>query len=145
MKNYLLLALLLLFGTMAFGQTTFGVGVSYDENLDFGVHARAKLGLQEKLAVQPQFTYWFQDGFTVLSLDANLAYDVAMIGEMPIYALGGLDWTRISFGGASDANFGINIGAGVTVGGNIYIEPRWQKFLCEDCGSGIGVNAGYYF
>jgi len=145
MKKYLLLLLFVpLFSFVAVAQTTFGVGAAWQENVDFGVEARAKLPLGETFDIIPSFNYWFTDG-TVISLDAVLAYDVATVSNLPIYALGGLDWTRASLGGFSNSELGINLGAGTIVGGNIYIEPRWTKFLCDGCGSSLSIHGGYYF
>ena len=145
MKKQLLLFMACMgFAALSFGQTKFGVGATYIG--DFGVQARANLDLGDKLGVIPSFSYYFTDIGSAWSIDANLTYDVAVVGdEMPIYLLGGLDYTTVSFGGSSNSEIGINIGAGIEINSHIYIEPFWRKAFCDFCGSDIGFNAGYYF
>lgn len=125
-------------------QTKFGAGATYYN--DLGVQARANLGLSDGIGVIPSFSYYFTEFFTVWSLDANLTYDVAVIGDdLPIYALGGLDYTTISANGQSDSNLGINLGGGIDITSNIYGEIFYRAAFCDNCGGDIGINAGYYF
>lgn len=125
-------------------QTKFGVGGTYVN--DIGVQARASLGLSDGIGVIPSFSYYFTDLVTVWSIDANLTYNVATIGDdLPIYALGGLDYTTSSFSGTSNSEIGINLGGGLDITSNIYAELFYRRFFCDGCGGDLGVNAGYYF
>ncbi len=149
MKNFILTLFFagLFIGT-SIGQTRFGGGATYlFEGTQFGIQGRAAIdGLMEKADIIPSFTYFLEDGATVMAIDINLAYDLLVIGEsIPIYGFGGLDWTRVSIGDVSDSNIGLNLGLGTVVGERIYIEPRWLKLFCDNCGDSFGFNVGYYF
>lgn len=141
-KQLLLLSFCFLLGSVAFGQTKFGAGVAYFN--DLGIQGRAKLDLGDKLGAIPSLTYYFGD-FTSIGVDGVVTYDVATVSEFPIYALGGLNWTRVSSGGFSNSELGINLGAGTEINTNIYVELRYLSFLCDGCGSDLGFNVGYYF
>lgn len=144
MKKYLLFfALSFCFALTSFGQTKFGAGATYID--DFGVQARASLGVGDNLGLIPSFSYYFTDGFTAISVDGNLTYGVAEVGDgIPIYALGGLDWTRVSSNGFSNSEIGINLGGGLEAG-SIYGEIFYRALFCDGCGGDIGLNVGYYF
>lgn len=133
------------FAFTSFGQTKFGVGATYLD--EFGIQARAKLDVGENLGLIPNVSYYFIDGATGLSFDANLTYNVAEIGDgLPIYVLGGLDLTRVSVSGFGSASeFGINLGGGVDITENIYGELFYRTLFCDGCGGELGLNAGYYF
>ena len=142
-KTLFLFAFCFSFATISFGQVSFGVGATYLD--DFGVQARASLDASDNIGVIPSVSYYFVDGFTAISADANLTYNVATVGDdMPIYALGGLDWTRVSADGFSNSEIGINLGAGTNVG-NIYGEVFYRTLFCDGCGGDIGLNVGYMF
>lgn len=103
------------------------------------------IGLNENLAVMPQFSYYFEDLFTVYSFDLNFTYDVAIIaGDVPLYAIGGLDLRTFSTAGASERNLGINLGGGILMG-HIYAEVFYRSMFCDGCSSDLGFNLGYYF
>ena len=134
-----------LFASMSFGQTQFGVGAAYYN--DFGVQARAKLGVGEKLNVVPSFTYWFADFGTRFNIDGNVNYNITSVADgVSIYATGGLGlWFLSGDGIESSSDLALNLGAGSQVTNNIYVELRWLNFLCENCGNDIGFQVGYYF
>jgi len=138
MKN-LLLTFLFCFSFLAIGtsQASFGAGVAYYN--DFGVQGRANIEM-DKLTIIPKFTYYFVDPGSAWVIDGDLAYDVAMIDENPVYAFAGPSFWK--FTGTSE--FGINIGVGARFS-NIYAELRWSKILCDFCGDDIGFAAGYMF
>jgi len=95
----------------------------------------------------PSVSYYFVDGATALSVDANLTYDIATVGDdMPIYALAGLDWTRVSINDTdlSNSEFGINVGAGTNIS-SIYAEIFYRHLFCDGCDGNIGFNVGYMF
>jgi hypothetical protein len=144
-KTLFFFAVCFCLATLSFGQVSFGVGGTYVD--DFGVQARANMDVSDGIGVIPSVSYYFVDGATALSVDANLTYDLTTVGDdMPIYALAGIDWTRISIDGidASNSEFGINIGAGTNIG-NIYGEVFYRKLFCDGCGGDIGLNVGYNF
>lgn len=131
------------FASVSFAQVNLGVGATYLD--DFGVQARAKLAASDNLGLIPQFSYYFTDGFTAISVDANLTYDIAVVAEeIPIYALGGLDWTRVSNDGFSNSEIGINLGGGTNIG-SIYAEIFYRAFFCDGCSGDLGLNLGYMF
>lgn len=144
-KTLLFFSLCFCFATLSFGQVSFGVGGTYVN--DFGVQARAGLDLTEDIGLIPSFSYYFVDGATTFGIDANLTYDVATVGDdMPIYALAGLDWTRVSVSDIdfSDSNFGLNLGAGTNIS-SVYAEVFYRLFFCDGCDGEIGFNVGYMF
>ena len=144
-KTLLLFAVCFSFATISFGQVSFGVGGTYVN--DFGAQVRANFDATETIGVIPSFSYYFVDGATSMSIDANLTYDITTVGDdMPIYALGGLDWTSVSIDGfdGSNSEIGINVGAGTNVG-NIYGEVFYRALFCDGCGGDIGLNVGYMF
>ena len=142
-KHILLFSLCCCFASVSFGQVNFGVGGTYVN--DLGVQARANLDVSETLGLIPSFSYYFTEIGSAFSIDGNLTYNVAEIGDgIPIYALGGLDYSVFSFGGNSDGNIGINLGAGTNVS-SIYGEIFFRKLFCDICGSDIGINVGYSF
>ncbi len=140
MKKFLLLFVVgFCFATTSFGQVSFGVGGTYVN--DLGIQARANLNVSDDLGLIPSFSYYFTDIGTQISIDANLSYNVATIGnDIPIYALGGLDWTRFSNNGLSNSEIGINLGGGINIG-NIYAEIFYRSLF----GGDIGINVGYMF
>lgn len=148
MKNLLLTtALFFCFLIVGNSQVSFGVGASYWN--DFGVQARANIEMAS-FDIIPKFTYYFTDGATVMALDADVAFDVANIGDdTPIYAFAGPSLRRFSadlgaFGSVSSTDLGINIGAGARFS-NIYVEAKYGFLLCDGCGGDIGFAAGYMF
>lgn len=139
-KQLLLFVVCMGFSALSFGQTKFGAGATYWN--DLGVQARASLNLVDNIGIIPSFSYYFADGGTVISVDGNATYNIAEIGDgMPIYGLAGLNWTRLSSGGFSDSDIGLNVGAGVQITPNIYAELFYRTVYTGD----IGLNVGYYF
>jgi len=143
MKNLLLTtALFFCFLIVGNTQVSFGVGASYWG--DFGVQARANIDM-EKFDIIPKFTYYFADGLTVIAFDADVAFDVANIGDdTPIYVFGGPSLYRASASGFSNSELGINAGAGARFS-NIYVEAKYGFLLCDGCSGDIGFAAGYMF
>ena len=138
-KALLFFSLCFCLATASNAQVTFGVGGTYVN--DLGVQARANLDLTETIGLIPSFSYYFSDPGTVISLDANATYNLTTIGDdMPLYGLAGLDYTRVSFAGASDSEIGLNVGAGTNIG-NIYAEIFYRTTYSGD----IGINVGYTF
>lgn len=148
MKNLLLTtALFFCFLIVGNSQVNFGVGASYWG--DFGVQARADIAL-ESFDIIPKFTYYFADGGTVMTFDADAAFNVATIGDdSPIYAFAGPSLYRVSvdlgpFGSASSTELGLNAGVGARFS-NIYVEAKYGFVLCDGCESELGFAAGYMF
>ncbi len=143
-KTLLFFSICFCFATISFGQVSFGVGGTYVN--DIGVQARAGLDLTDNIGLIPSFSYYFSEGeSTTLSVDANLTYDLTTVGDdMPIYALAGLDWTRVSIGDFSNSEIGLNIGAGTNIS-SVYAELFYRLFFCDGCDGEIGINVGYMF
>ncbi|MEE9438462.1 MAG: hypothetical protein V3V14_05635 [Saprospiraceae bacterium] len=125
----------------SFGQINFGVGATYFN--DLGVQARAAFDAGS-FEVVPKATYFFTKGVTVLEIDADVHFNVAEIAENPVYVLGGLGYHILSSSFASTSNLGINAGAGVRIS-NIFVEVKYAKILCENCGGDIAFTGGYMF
>ncbi len=143
MKN-LLLTFIFCFSFLAIGtsQVSFGAGATYWG--EFGVQARADIDM-ESFSIIPKASYYFVDGATNLVFDADLAFNVATIGDdMPLYVFGGPSLNRISSDFFSATELGLNFGAGVNIS-NLYVEAKYGFLLCDGCSGDIGVAAGYMF
>lgn len=143
MKN-LILTFLLSFTFLAVGtsQISFGAGASYWG--EFGVQARANIDM-ESFDIIPKATYYFVDGVTNLVFDADLAFNVATVGDdIPVYAFAGPSINRLSNDFISATELGINAGIGARLT-NLYIEVKYGFLLCDGCDGDIGFAAGYMF
>lgn len=141
MKNLLLTtALFFCFLIVGNTQVNFGVGASYWN--DLGVQARADIEMGS-FDIIPKATYYFGDA-TVMTFDVDLAFDVASIGENPLYAFAGPSLYRVSIAGFSSTELGINAGLGARFS-NIYVEAKYGFLLCDGCSGDIGFAAGYMF
>jgi len=93
----------------------FGGGISLSD--DVGIQARYEFDLSavENLEIAPNFTYFFVDGGTFFSINGDGHYDFALgeSGDLVVYPLAGLNWSRASAGGFSSSDIGLNIGGGV--------------------------------
>ncbi|HET7276313.1 MAG TPA: hypothetical protein VFI91_14180 [Longimicrobiaceae bacterium] len=104
----------------AAAQAQFGAQVSYAEDFDLGIGARAQFGLAQ-LGVENLFgiasvDYFFPDcgagDCNYIELNANGAISLPEVG-LPIYAGGGLNVAHASFGDFSNTEVGLNILGGV--------------------------------
>lgn len=130
-------------GGLAFGapearaQVAIGAQVSYAEDMDLGVGARAGVSLPfTGLGVMASFDYFFPgiDDFSYMELNANLLYDLTLV-RVPIfspYVGAGLNVARSSFDGASSSTKteeGLNLVAGAEFGVALlkpFVEFRYQ-------------------
>ncbi|MFT6808983.1 MAG: hypothetical protein ACJA01_002215 [Saprospiraceae bacterium] len=123
-------------------QFKFGAGVGLLEGR-FGVQAKAHNTFTEDFAGQGSFTYYFESGATVWSLDLDVHYKGFNIGDVEGFSLApfaGLNIYRVS-ASATGLNVGINGTLPITDSLDLYIEP---KIVIGGAGS-FGIAAGVYF
>ncbi|MFT4568434.1 MAG: hypothetical protein ACI9FN_003403 [Saprospiraceae bacterium] len=132
-------------------QFKFGAGVGLLEGR-FGVQAKAHNTFTEDFAGQGSFTYYFESGATVWSLDLDVHYKGFNIGDVEGFSLApfaGLNIYRVSVSAgnfnvgasATGLNVGINGTLPITDSLDLYIEP---KIVIGGAGS-FGIAAGVYF
>ena len=135
-------AFLLCLSFTASSQINFGVGGTYLN--DLGVQVRADVPVSSFTLI-PKASYYFIDNATALIFDLDAKYDLVNIGESnPLYAFGGLLYSRLSSGNFSSGDLGFNLGAGIRIN-HIYGEVRYSTVFCDNCNGDIGVAAGYMF
>ena len=106
----------------------FGFQLSYAEDTDFGIGARAEMSLRSvhpALRVVGSFDYFFPDNaglddvsVTYYEVNANLVYGFTLENNPNLapYVGGGLGWTRASVSFFGESASGTKIGTNVLVG-----------------------------
>lgn len=142
-KNFLLATVLIFcFSTIGKSQVTFGVGLTYLNEL--GVQARSEIQF-DRFNLIPKASYYIVDNTTSLSFELDLSYDLLTLGDdNPLYLFSGPALFRSSSNGNSNSDFGLNLGAGLEIS-QIYGEVKYTTLFCTDCGGQIGFSLGYMF
>ena len=136
-------------------QVRFGGGVAYGFDIEeIAISANALVGLNEKLAIQPSFNYYFVgEGVTFWELNGDLHYSLTGSETLDLYALGGISIVRtaieaVIFGvpfSVSDTVIGLNLGVGANFGSGGNITPFGElKYTVGDA-SQLVLSAGIRF
>ena len=131
-------------------QFKFGAGVGLLES-SFGVQGKAHYGVNDDFAGQGSFTYYFESGVTVWSLDLDVHYKGFDIGDVEGFSIApfaGLNIYKISSSGGFNVglsftglNLGVNGTLPLTDNLDLFVEP---KIVIGGVGS-FGIAAGVYF
>lgn len=143
-KLFLMTVMCFLFTQYGKAQLNFGAGAVFiPSGTVLGVQGKAVYGINDKIDIAADLTYFLPKlEVTTISLNADVHYNFMMIGgDKPLYGLGGLNYSRFSFGGFSDSYIGLNLGAGIMLN-QIFIET---KYLFQEGGGDIVFSAGYLF
>jgi len=134
--------LLITCSTTAFSHDfKFGVGATYGDKTDFGVHGRALIGMNEDIDLVGGFTFSVQSGLTLWQINADGHYTFLEKDDFSFYGLAGLSYSLAkTTGGELYDEIGFDIGAGV----------EFKKFFGEvkfDTGMGdqFALTVGMYF
>lgn len=118
---------------------------------DFGIGAGVTMPLLESVDFAPTFNYYFADGATMFTVDADFHYNFDLDETWTIYPMAGLLWFHASTDDILDEKgedynkLGINIG----VGARYNINERWAAIAeakyqwvdgWDDTFFSIGVN-----
>lgn len=161
---FIFLVLILAAGT-TFSQSSFGLSgtagtkAGIDENtgaakLGFGVHARMLSEIGEDFGLIGGFTYYLPSTVTLLGVEtkwnymtfnADLAFNFVKEEDFKFYGFGGGNYTSLSLtvGSASATSqwkFGWEAGAGMIIGGHLFLEGKYESFLKQIVGT-----VGFYF
>lgn len=107
----------------SFAQKRVGGGFSWGSEVDdIGININAEIFFKDKIAISPKFTYYFTGSNTTFwELNGDLHY-YFQGGNTGVYGIGGVNISHsavdIPFLGisVSDTEFGLNIGAGYSIG-----------------------------
>ncbi len=146
-KTIVTLAFAILLSISGYSQIQFGAGASLalDGDSALGLQAKGLIGINEKWSGASEFTFWLKDGLD-FTFNANAMYNLLDIGEgFDLRPIAGLNFTRSSFGDASNTDLGLNLGANIFLRFDkydIYLEPKFQLIGDFD---GLVLSAGILF
>lgn len=135
--------------SLSYGQLRFGAGVSLLGFDTFGVQGKVLLDLEEKTGKPIDgagtFTWYFQDGITAWSIDADAHYRLTTIADnIELDPVVGLQLARVSTDFGDDSDIGINLGANFTIPLEaiiLYVQPKITLGGFDD----FTISAGVLF
>ncbi len=142
-KTLLFIAVLLItFSTTAFSQDIkFGVGATYGDKTDFGIHGRALFELNDDIDLVGGFTFFLQNGMTMWQINADGHYTFSEKDDFSFYGLAGLNYSYIKVTGfTGNSEIGFDIGAGVEYK-NFFGEAKFDTGM----GDQFAITVGMYF
>lgn len=118
MKKLFLVALMCVMTVSAMAQIK-SVDVKANLRGDFGLGAGITMPILPSIDFSPSFNYYFADGGTMFTVDADFHYNFDLGQNWSFYPLAGLSWFHVGTDNIGDIKgedynkIGVNIGCGV--------------------------------
>jgi hypothetical protein len=130
-------------------QVQVGPVAAFHDDVDFGIGGFVGIpvpSLNPNLAIVPNFLIYFPDGFDALEVNGDVVYSFAVSAESPVipWAMAGLNFFRVSGGGFSNTDVGLNLGGGVDFRAGSMTPFAGAKFELHD-GNGFVIFGGLGF
>lgn len=125
-KNLIAILILVTICSAPLSAINLAIGLTYGADIEeAGIYLGALLDITRKLRVGPDFSFYFtEEDRTIWEINLNMHYCFVSSGDLKMYILGGgqFAYSSVDYGttSSSDAEIGINVGAGV--------EYRMDKF-----------------
>ena len=130
--------------------TRFGAQLSFGNDIDFGLGARARVPIYQFLpgfALEGAFDYFFPgNGLTYWELNANADYTILLRNaSAEPYLGGGINLAHASANSASDTNVGLNVLLGTRFGRSRRFNPFIEAREELRSGGKLVLTAGILF
>jgi hypothetical protein len=130
-------------------QLEVGPVLAFHDDFDFGIGGFVAIpvpSLNENVAIVPNFIYYFPEFYDAFEINGDVVYQFPVSADSPVvpWALAGLNILRVSAGGFSNTDVGLNLGGGVDFVAGSVNPFAGAKFEIQD-GTGFVFFGGIGF